>query len=292
MASKSGSVVEVKDKDHFPKYLLTHSNSSTVEIYLHGATVTSWKILGTEILYLSEKAQFAAGKALRGGIPVIFPQFGPGKLPQHGFARSQPWHFVDSKVHASGDVQATFLLRDNAETRKQWDYAFELKLTVLLKLSSLVLKLEVQNKDSKPFDFIILLHTYLAVSHINKVTVSGLKGFQYIDKVDGGKTKEEKNELVRVSSEVDRVYIGAGKQPVQVSDGGNGDIIVTNQHFHDFVVWNPWEEKTKGMSDMPPDGYTKFVCVESGSVSSPVTLHPNAHWAASSDLSLRLLASI
>jgi glucose-6-phosphate 1-epimerase len=46
----------------------------TVEVHLCGATVISWKNAnGSENLWLSEKAILDGSKAIRGGIPVVFP---------------------------------------------------------------------------------------------------------------------------------------------------------------------------------------------------------------------------
>jgi len=48
-------------------------SGESIEVYLYGATVTSWKAHGRERLFLSEKAVKDGSKPIRGGVPVVFP---------------------------------------------------------------------------------------------------------------------------------------------------------------------------------------------------------------------------
>lgn len=275
----------------FPKLHLRHpSGRSSVEVYLYGANITSFKILGNEILFVSDKVVFAPGKSIRGGIPIVFPQFGPGKLPQHGFARRSVWTHTDTSVNkTSGDISATLVLTDNEETRKEWDYKFKLSFTIMLKITSLSMQLKVENLDDKPFDFTTLLHTYLHVEDISKTTIRGLQHFNYIDQLDGRKVKEDRSESVIFEGEVDRIYTNVGTNSVRVGDGGNCEILVKATGFKDCVVWNPWINKSAGMNDMSPEGYRKMVCVENGTVAEPVSLEPNNSWEGAIGLSLQVL---
>src|SRR5689334_18278325 len=66
------------------------------EVYLHGAHITRFAPAGhAPVLFLSEKSQFAPDKAIRGGVPICFPWFGPRAsdetAPMHGFARVLEW---------------------------------------------------------------------------------------------------------------------------------------------------------------------------------------------------------
>src|SRR6478735_9573563 len=84
-------------------------------ILRHGAHVTSWATAdGRERLFLSERAVLAPGKAIRGGVPIVFPQFsGRGTLPKHGFARVLPWEFAGAERQDDGRACAEFLLVDD-----------------------------------------------------------------------------------------------------------------------------------------------------------------------------------
>jgi len=289
-------ITEKHGDTEFQKVVLVHpTGKASCEIYLQGATVTSWKIFGQELLYLSPKAVFAPGKAIRGGIPIVFPQFGPGALPQHGFARNSVWtHGETSVIKSSGDISTTFTLRDSEATRSQWPHAFELTLTVLLKSTSLSMQLRVTNKneDNKPFEFTSLLHTYLKVEHISKTTVRGLQGKSYVDQVDGNKLKEEKSESVIFQQEVDRKYRDVGNAPISVNDGGNCELQIKQTGFKDYVVWNPHIEKTSRMSDLPPSGWEHFVCVEAGAVMEPITLQAGESWEGAQGISLLMLPEL
>jgi len=274
----------------YPKFHMTHGGGlATVELYLNGATVVSWKVAQQELLFVSPKSVYTAGKAIRGGIPIVFPQFGPGKLPQHGFARNKMWrHGVTTLNKATGDVTSTFHLSQDDETLAVWPHKFELTLTLVLKSSSLSQQLTVVNTDSHPFEFTTLLHTYFSVQHINQTHVTGLKDLSYLDKPNGGELVLERDSSITFTGEVDRVYLDGGSRDIVISDGGNADILVKSRGFADIVVWNPAAEKAKGMNDLGQENYQHFVCVETGTVNRAITLQQGQKWDGSQGLSLRL----
>jgi len=284
-------VSEQKDGHVFEKVVLVHPAASTrVEVYLHGATLTSWQILGQEMLYLSPTAVFAPGKAIRGGVPVVFPQFGPGPLAQHGFARNSLWTLGETLVQkGTGDLTTSFFLEESAATRALWPHAFRLTLTVVLKATSLSMQLRVlnRNEDGRPFSFTALLHTYLHVDDLSRTSVRGLQGKRYVDQLDGGKVKEQRAESVVFQGEVDAKYLDA--REARVSDGGNCELLLKTTGFRDFVVWNPHVLKCAGFTDMPKDGWQKFVCVEAGVVSDPVVLPAGEVWEGAQGLSIAML---
>lgn len=296
-ASQGGhAVITEKHGEHdFEKVVLVHPTAkSQVEIYRHGATVTSWKIMGQELLYLSPKAVFAPGKAIRGGIPVVFPQFGPGMLPQHGFARNSTWQLGETNVvKATGDISTSFILEDSPATRAIYPHHFRLTLTVMLKPTALSMQLRVENRnaDMRSMPFTTLLHTYLQVEDVLKTTVRGLQNRQYVDQVDGKKIKEDRSEAVIFRGEVDRMYIQGAASPVRLNDGGNCELMVKTTGFEDFVIWNPADtEKTRGMTDLAEGDWKKFVCIEAGQVIEPVVLAAGAAWEGAQGISIQMVA--
>ena len=116
----------------------------------------------------------------------------------------------------------------------------------------------------------------------------GLKGLTYLDKPSGGRRVEETGEPVVFHGEVDRVYIDGGSREVHIADEGNAELIVKTTGFNDFVVWNPHAEKARAMADLGEDNYSRFVCVEAGSVNSTVSLPSGGHWEGAQGLSLRI----
>jgi glucose-6-phosphate 1-epimerase len=185
-------------------------------IYAHGATVTSWKHNGSEKIFCSSKAIFNGVKAIRGGIPVAFPQFGqPNKaMAQHGFARNSPW---DVKCLYNSETSATvvFSMQENADTLSQWPYKFELNYFVTLSAENLVCELKICNTGSEAFSCHGLLHTYFAVDDIRIVSVRGLEGSSFLDKVTGGLASEvETRDGVTIGQEVDRIYSASAGGPL------------------------------------------------------------------------------
>ncbi|GFO50260.1 glucose-6-phosphate 1-epimerase [Plakobranchus ocellatus] len=263
---------------------LDRGDGNSALLHLHGATLISWKCHSVENLFLSSTSVFDNKKAIRGGVPIAFPNFGPWPLgPQHGFARIKRWTVaVPPTKDAHGDVLAVLTLEDDEETRAMWDYKFKLVYTLVLSEKKLVSTLVIHNTDTKSLGFTTLLHTYFRVSDIDKTTVEGLKGLKYIDKITGGKDVIETRDLVTVDRNYDRVYKDA-PQIVVISSGPEPSrkIEVKSFNFPDVVVWNPWDVKAKEMGDFDDEGYKEMVCVEVGKVVTPVTLTAGSQYECS-----------
>ena len=59
--------------------VLKHSSGATASVNLFGATVFSWILpSGKEVFYLSKLTDTTGKKPIRGGIPIVFPQFNNG----------------------------------------------------------------------------------------------------------------------------------------------------------------------------------------------------------------------
>ncbi|XP_028411271.1 putative glucose-6-phosphate 1-epimerase [Dendronephthya gigantea] len=268
--------------NELPKIHLKKDDSSEVEVCLHGGTVTSWKCRGREMLFVSKNAVYNGKKAIRGGIPVVFPNFGPWELgPQHGFARTETW-----KVHKSpekdedGNIVAILLLEDTEELRKIWNYNFKFWYTLILKDREFIMEVNIQNTGSKEFEFTTLLHTYFNVD-VEKVKIQGLQGCDFIDKINGGERKET-DKYVQISGNVDSVYKQTSNELLLFT--GDHNIQIKKENFPDAVIWNPWSEKAKQMSDFGDEEYHDMVCVEPGYVSSSFKLQPNESFKAKQTL--------
>jgi len=257
------------------EYVQLNLSGNQVDCYLQGATITSYKTSGKELLFVSEKANFSPGKAIRGGIPICFPQFGPGELPQHGFARTSLWSVRENKV-TDDSVQVVFTLADNEQTRKVWNHSFSLEYFITLYVDKLKLELRVvNNNEEKAFEFTVALHTYFRVSNIRNVGVHGLSGLKYVDKVKSV-TTDESNSVVEIDQEVDRVYLNAPSS-VTIQDS-TLRVIIEKGGFNDLVVWNPWIAKAKAMADFGDEEYLGMICCEVGQISVPVALPSKSAW--------------
>lgn len=250
-----------------------------------GAQVLSWiDADGRQRLFLSERAKFDGAVAIRGGIPVCFPQFsGLGDLPKHGFVRTRLW---DRVLAPGADASASLTLRcaDNAATRALWPHAFEVRIEVTLGLAALAVGLFVRNTDAAPISFTGALHTYLAVDDIDALSLYGLQGLTYRDAAKGNPIRTEGDAQLRFAQEVDRVY-HAVQGPLTLGDGAH-TLSIAASGFPDVVVWNPWQILCRGLPDMLPTGYRQMVCVEAAVAQVPAIVAPGQEWTGSQTLRL------
>jgi len=170
-----------------PCVLTDPTTKEKVEIYSNGACLTSYVTgAGYDVLFRRPDAVFDGSKPISGGVPICWPQCGPGNIQQHGFARNLKWACVNVKSEtAQGSTQgswlsdrnyAVFELKNSNETKAMWDNQFQARYEVLLSGGSVKLELRVQNTGYSKFNFTCALHTYFAVDDIDKCSIIGLKG--------------------------------------------------------------------------------------------------------------------
>jgi D-hexose-6-phosphate mutarotase len=249
---------------------------SAAEIYLHGAHVTHFQKQGEPpLLWLSQSSKFDDQSPIRGGIPIILPWFGAREgSPAHGFARVRKWELKETAA-SDGGTKVHLHLPAGAAVPGFPPFTADYFVTVG---KALELELVVTNSPGGgTLVFEDCLHTYFTVGNIGAVSVTGLKGVRYLDKVAGGVEKTETDEAIRVSSEVDRVYQDT-TSAVAIHDGKlKRKILVEKSGSHSTVVWNPWVAKSKAMADFGDEEYHGMVCVESGNVGkNKLTLAPGA----------------
>lgn len=263
--------------------ILQADDGGRVELYRHGAHITSWVTPdGTEQLYLSERAVLDGRAAIRGGVPLIFPQFaGEGPLPKHGFARTAEWAVVEEATEGP-TPHAVLELIDTAETRAMWPHAFRARLHVELVHGALMMSLLVHNTGDVPFRFTAALHTYLRVRDASEACIRGLRGLAYRDSTRGGETATQDEPELHVAGEVNRIYLDV-PGPVEVVERDR-TVRATFRGFHDVVVWNPGPAGEAALGDMEPGGSAHMLCVEAAVIGAPVVLAPDATWTGSQRL--------
>jgi glucose-6-phosphate 1-epimerase len=268
-----------------PKVTLTAPDGARAEIYPYGAHLTSWvPVGGVERLFVSRSSEFRLGEAIRGGVPVVFPQFsGRGPLPKHGFARTSTWRFlgaaqrlVGTEAGADGGVSARFELGETAASHALWPHPFRALLEVGLGGQRLALRLQISNTGEAPFSFMAALHTYFRVNDIAAARVGGLAGREY--QVAGQPPAVQAGEWLAFDGEVDRVYPQA-PTPLLLRSG-LGTLQIAAAGFPDVVTWNPGSQKGASLPDLEPAGYHRFVCVEAAAV-TPIELEPGQEWEGS-----------
>ena len=259
--------------------VLAHASGASASIDPQGAHVLSWSpAAGDERLFLSDRSIFEDGVAIRGGVPVIFPQFaGEGPLPKHGFARNRRWRLVGQQAHT-----ARWQLQADAQTLAIWPHRFACELVVTLADRELLIELSVENTDSQPQTFTAALHSYLRVGEIADARIEGLQGLRYRDSTQGTREFVEAAASMAIVGEVDRIYFDA-PQSLRLRERDR-QLRIEQRGFVDTVVWNPGAERGAAFADLEPEGFRRMLCVEAATVGRPVTLQPGQRWSGSQRL--------
>jgi glucose-6-phosphate 1-epimerase len=236
---------------------------------LQGAHLLAWQPANQQpVIWLSDKTPFTPGVAIRGGVPICWPWFGPASTPAHGFARLLSWELTAHAEDEQG-VLLTLTLKDSEESRQYWPHDF-----TLIARFKLGVECEIELESRGDYEVTSALHSYFTVGDIEKIQVAGL-GKPYLDKVLQFTHHEQQGELT-FAGQTDRIYSQPESRSLIKDPVLNRTIEV--QHFFntDVVAWNPGKEATAKMQDMDSDGYKTMVCVESASVSKPLRATPQA----------------
>lgn len=256
--------------------LLIDAPAGAAEIYLHGATLTSWVPRGgSEVIFTSRQAVFDGSTAIRGGIPLCLPEFGVGingdAVPKHGWARIAPWQLRMVASTDDGGVRALLSV-----SRDHLTALYEVEVGETLRLG-----LSLRNDGNAPRTVEAAAHTYLSVHDVTASLISGLAGASYSDNL--ARSPQEAHRVqdgdVRISSPVDRIYDSA--EPITVTDPGHERTIhVDKRNAPSTIVWNPWSTYSAPLPDMADDEFPTMVCVESGAVREHApTIEPGASWS-------------
>jgi glucose-6-phosphate 1-epimerase len=255
----------------------------TGELYLHGAHLTAWQPTGQQpVLFLSERSLFAENKAIRGGVPIIFPWFGNRSAtadsertdgPAHGFARTAPWDIAFAAL-AGDNLHLTLTLGPTQQSRDLGFADFQLAFEVIFG-RELRMRFTVANKGKAPMHFEEALHTYLSVSDVAHISVDGLSGARFVDKNDDFKRKTQIEPTLYLAGATDSCYLDIST-PVTLTDPGlHRRITVSKTHSDSTVVWNPWSEASAKMADMTPDNWRTMTCIETvNAMDNAITLAP------------------
>jgi glucose-6-phosphate 1-epimerase len=238
------------------------------EMYLHGGHVTSWIRAGaSEVLYVSPHSLWQDGRAIRGGVPVCFPWFGDKAdnpaAPAHGFVRTKAWE-LESITTNGADVSVSRFTSSGEDTRAWWPYDFGLVCRATFG-TQLKLELIVSNTGAASFVIEEALHAYFRVGDVETAALDGLDATEFIDKTDHRKCKTHHGKLL-FTAETDSVFLDT-QRPIHLIDTAQQRRVgLTKQNSLTTVVWNPWEEKSRGMSDLGDGEWRNFVCVEASNV--------------------------
>jgi glucose-6-phosphate 1-epimerase len=284
-------ILDFIETQHGMVKAVTSLDGMTGELYLQGAQVTAWQPPDERpVLFTSANSAFAPERAIRGGVPIVFPWFGASRhtptAPQHGFARTATWHLDGVETTGSGSLTLTLSLDDGDVGSPFWPDRFRAIYSVTFG-QTLSLRLAVQNPAMHPILFEDALHSYFAISDVAEIAISGLAGATYIDKADAARRKVQTANLVTITAETDRVYLDTSGQCVIEDRGWRRRIVVGKDGSASSVVWNPWAEKAAAMVDLGEDAWRGMVCVETGNIAdNEVRLAADAEHQMSTAISI------
>ena len=244
------------------------ADDARATVLSHGAQVISWFAGGSERLYMSPTADLSDGAAIRGGIPVCFPQFDQrGLLPKHGFARNREWRVV-----AQSSARVELELTDNEDTQRIWPHRFRARITVTLERNGLDVELQVENRGTAAFEFTGALHSYVRVDDRVAAHLDGLAGVEYRDHRSGVSSSDPQGSLLITT--VGRTYRNPDHALALVD--GDRRIDIESHGFENVVVWNPGTETV--FADLPAEGWREFLCVEAAQVTRAIQVGEGKRW--------------
>lgn len=284
--SDGGYRAQASDWQGLPAIALELSNGDRALICLQGAQVLSWVSKGQERLFLSPKAAHDGKTAIRGGIPVCFPQFNQrGPLVKHGFARISRWTADAAQSWGENGVQLILRLTDSEDSRAAWPHEFEARLTVQLKPDRLSVELAVHNRGVQALPFTAALHSYLRVPQVEQASLHGLQGLTYWDAAAAETdTYITQDGAVHFGAETDRVYPRSA-EALQLQAAGQPWLqIAQDALWSETVVWNPGPALCATLNDMEADSWQQMLCVEAAAIDAPVRVAPGQCWQAAQTL--------
>lgn len=257
-----------RTKDPGGRDALTLSlGDSTVQIAMLGAQILSWRVAARDVLWSASKAAYEPGKPVRGGVPLVFPWFGDHpndkKLPAHGFARNLEWRIA----HANNGPEVVLETNDDATTRAMWPHAFRLRLSISFAApTQLRLVFTVENSGDREFSFEAALHTYFSVGDVATATVHGLEGVTFTEQAAAPEAKWDPRQPLAFRAETDRIFQGVPDRLELRAPALSRTVTLATRDARSAIVWNPWPAKTAKLSQMAPDDWKTFCCIETANV--------------------------
>jgi len=250
-----------------PALHLRAPDGAEATITLYGAHLVSWRpapiagVASQERLFVSSLSSLDGKRAIRGGVPVIFPQFAErGNGMRHGFARVSTWRALDQGEQDGAAFAVLGLNQADLapELASAWPYPFELTLRVTVHGAELAMLLEVRNTGQQSFPFSAALHTYHQVEDVEAVRIEGVQ-----------------SETLAITDKLDQVFENIAG--AITFDTGSDTLHLQQSGFTDAVVWNPGAADAAALSDMEDEEYRRFVCIEPALL-QPTTLEPAGSW--------------
>lgn len=261
---------------------LTLPNGDSLRVSDLGAQVLSWQARGQERMFLSAHAVLDGSAAIRGGVPVCFPQFNArGPLPKHGLARRTTWQFAGTQEQGEA-ITARWCWDAPQPLHPEFPHGLRTALAVTLSPDTLQVQLSATNTGTTALAFTGALHTYLAVQGADMAALHGLDGTACWDAANAFAPAIQHGALT-LGAEIDRVYARV-QQPLELRDAAGTLRISQDAAWPETVVWNPGPALCATLPDMQGADWMRMLCVEAAAINQPLALQPGQHWQAAQTL--------
>lgn len=203
-----------------------------------GAQVVSAHMAGVKLFYAAPEP-WPLSAPVRGGVPVLFPQFADrGSGVKHGWARQQAW----TPRMTSDASQQVFELKGPDHSH--------LMLFTEVTTHRFSQRLVVENQGDQPLTWTGGLHPYWAVEDVTTLTWSDPQGAGPV--IDGS-----------AWIEFERPNHGPWHWQTQ-----GHSVTLSATGFTHWMIWNPGAAGAQQLPDLPDEDWRRFVCIE------PVMLTP------------------
>lgn len=226
-------------------------------------------------LWLSKEAKYKKSVPIRGGIPICWPWFGDAKRNPpsvvecinneaqhmaHGIARNQLWKLTSLSENVD-TVELEFAIEE--ECKELWCAQVTPLLCIKMYKDSLGVYLKNKNTGSQNTSISQALHTYLPTTDIRQSQISGLENSMYVDALNQWLCFKQLG-LVKFRGETDRIYRGA--LPDLNLRTPTYSMQIQNTGSNSAVIWNPWINKSKSLSQFADTSYENMLCIETANV--------------------------
>ena len=265
-------------------------------ISLYGGQVLSFRPRGEEqVLFTSSKSLYERGQAIRGGVPVCWPWFGPHasdkSKPMHGFARLCEWTINHTETTSDGATRIELELHETPHSMTLWPHPFTLKLIVTVGLS-LRIELQAKNRSDETVEITGALHTYLKVAEAEHTHITGLDDTFFSDALAEHRVNLQRGKLI-VNEEINRIYRETETTCILHDPGIDRQLVVQKSGSRSTVIWNPWKERAAALPDLGDEDYRNMVCIEAANtLHDAVRLAPGESHALATEIGLISYASM
>ena len=229
------------------------------------------------LIWLSPQAAYQRGQSVRGGVPLCWPWFGDlrrnpqavqahfhlEQAPAHGLVRTLDWELLGIEEE---DDAVTLRFAYDTRTQPLEGWPRDAGLTFVIRLAQdLGMSLETHNRGNTPLTLSQALHSYFAVSDVRQVKVEGLQACRYIDTLQDWQELRQQDDL-GFSAETDRIYLDTAARLSIIDPGWGRRIHLDSRGSRSAVLWNPWVDKAKRLSQFPDDAWQNMLCIETANV--------------------------